>query len=250
MSLTKGLLILLLPVWTLGLNAQTDTRCYELRVYTAHEGKLNDLMGRFRNHTCALFEKHGMTNVGYWTPLDNPDGKLYYILSYPSRAARDASWATFREDSAWIRAKTASEVRGPLVKSVESVFLTTTPYSPHNWATDCDRVWELRIYTTPAGKLDALNTRFKDHTMGLFAKHGMQNIQYWTPADEAQGASTMLYYFVTHQSPAAAAVSWKTFVADPVWQQVARDSETRAGGSIVSKIESVMLYPTDFSPVK
>ena len=66
-----------------------DARCYELRVYFANDGKLDALNKRFREHTCQLFEKHGMTNVGYWMPLENPERKLYYILSYPNRAARD-----------------------------------------------------------------------------------------------------------------------------------------------------------------
>ena len=73
-----------------------DTLCYELRIYTCNKGKLNDLMKRFRTYTTKIFESHGMTNVGYWTPLDNPDEKIYYILSYPNRAAREASWKAFK----------------------------------------------------------------------------------------------------------------------------------------------------------
>ena len=57
-----------------------DTRCYELRVYTAAEGKLEALNARFRDHTCKLFEKHGLTNVGYWVPSDKSDNRLIYVL--------------------------------------------------------------------------------------------------------------------------------------------------------------------------
>src|SRR5919199_346858 len=65
---------------------------YEMRTYFAAPGKLDDLGARFRNNTTRIFSKHGMTNVGYWIPVDNPDNKLIYILSYPSREAREASW--------------------------------------------------------------------------------------------------------------------------------------------------------------
>ena len=62
-----------------------DERCFELRIYTPAEGKLDALQSRFRDHTMKLFEKHGMTNIGYFTPLDESDKKLYYFLAYPSR---------------------------------------------------------------------------------------------------------------------------------------------------------------------
>ena len=89
--------------------------CYELRVYHAAAGKLDALHERFRNHTCAFFTKQGMTNVGYWVPLENPDRKLYYILSYPNRAARDTSWKAFMDDADWKKAFAESEKNGRLV---------------------------------------------------------------------------------------------------------------------------------------
>jgi hypothetical protein len=69
-----------------------ENRCYELRTYYAAPGKLEELHARFRDHTCALFEKHGISNLGYWVPLDNPENKLLYVLAYPSREAREKSW--------------------------------------------------------------------------------------------------------------------------------------------------------------
>ena len=65
--------------------AQTN-RVFELRTYTTHPGKLDDLLARFRNHTTKLFEKHGMTNIGYWVPSEQPN-TLVYVLAYPSRDA-------------------------------------------------------------------------------------------------------------------------------------------------------------------
>lgn len=108
-------------------------RCFELRTYTASPGKLDALNTRFRNHTLALFKKHGMEVVGFWVPTDKEAGagdKLIYLLAHKSRAAAEASWKAFRADPAWVAAKSASEVDGVLAAKVESVFLAGTDYSP------------------------------------------------------------------------------------------------------------------------
>ena len=111
---------------------QKDTRVFELRTYTTHPGKLDDLHARFRNHTVKLFEKHGMTNIVYTTPMDPPQSEntLIYLLAHKSREAGKASFEAFRKDPEWIKARTASEEAGPIVVKVDSVFLTPTDYSP------------------------------------------------------------------------------------------------------------------------
>ncbi len=110
--------------------AAPDTRCFEMRTYYAAPGKLDALNARFRDHTCKLFEKHGMQNLGYWVPMDNPDNKLIYLLAYPSREAREKSWKAFMADPDWQKAYKASEVNGRLVAKAESLFLSATDYSP------------------------------------------------------------------------------------------------------------------------
>src|SRR5262245_30292895 len=110
------------------MSAETDSRIFELRTYYAHPGKLDALHARFRDHTTKLFEKHGMTNIGYLTPVENPDNKLVYILAYPSREAREKSWKAFLSDPDWKKAAQASEASGPLVAKFESQFLTATDY--------------------------------------------------------------------------------------------------------------------------
>src|SRR6056297_3734007 len=57
----------------------SESLVYELRTYTTHDGKLDDLHARFANHTMELFEKHGMENIGYWTPMDK-ENTLTYII--------------------------------------------------------------------------------------------------------------------------------------------------------------------------
>ncbi len=111
-----------------------------------------------------------------------------------------------------------------------------------------DRVFELRTYDTLPGRLDALNKRFRDHTCGLFKKHGMELVGFWTPADEKDGKSNKLVYLLAYPSREAAAASWKGFRDDPEWAK-ARDA-SEADGKIVEKVESVYLDPTDYSQIK
>lgn len=107
-------------------------RLFEMRTYTAHPGKLDALHARFRDHTNKLFEKHGMTLIGYWTPIDPKKEKdtLVYILAYPDASSQEKAWKGFRDDPEWKKAKDASEVNGPLVAKVEMMLLKPTDYSP------------------------------------------------------------------------------------------------------------------------
>jgi hypothetical protein len=108
-------------------------RVFEMRTYTTNEGKLPTLQTRFRDHTLKFFEKHGMTNIGYWTPQDGPAAQttLIYILAHQSRESAKASWAAFGADPDWRKARADSEAQGTiLAKPPESVFLTATDYSP------------------------------------------------------------------------------------------------------------------------
>jgi len=112
--------------------AQAANRVFELRTYTAPPGKLEALKTRFRDHTTRLFTKHGMTNIGYWQPIDAPlsENTLTYLLAYPSREAAQKAWAAFRVDPEWVKARTASEVDGPITTGVTSVFLNPVDFSP------------------------------------------------------------------------------------------------------------------------
>ena len=110
------------------------------------------------------------------------------------------------------------------------------------------RCFELRTYTTNPGKLDALNARFKNHTIQLFKKHGIEVVGFWVPTDKEAGAGDKLVYLLAFPSREAAEASWKAFRADPAW--VAVRSASEADGAIVAKVESVFLAPTDYSSLK
>jgi NIPSNAP len=107
------------------------TTVYELRVYHCYEGKLGDLLRRFREHTTALFERHGMKNVAYWTPLDEPakSNTLIYILEHPSREAAAANWKAFQDDAEWKSVRDKSEANGKIVEKVDSTYMALTDFS-------------------------------------------------------------------------------------------------------------------------
>ncbi len=231
-----------------------DARLFELRTYHAEPGKLDALLTRFRDHTCKLFEKHGMTNVGYWVPVENPDRLLVYLLAYPDRAARDAAWKGFLADEDWKKAAAASEVSGKLVGKIEEIYLTATDFSSAFTpsAGGADRLFEMRTYTTTPGKLPDLHKRFREHTTGLFEKHGMTNGGYFQMTAGQKGAEDTLLYFLAHKDAVAAEKSWAAFRADPVWVAAKKASEETAGGSLTvpDGVKSLFLKPVDFSPVK
>ena len=120
-----------LPIETVA-QAQSN-RVFELRTYTAADGKLQGLSDRFRDHTMALFKKHGMINVLYTHPLDADKGAghtLIYVLAHSSVEAAKKSFDEFRADPDWVKARDASEANGKLlVNPPDSIFLTPTDFS-------------------------------------------------------------------------------------------------------------------------
>lgn len=104
---------------------------FELRTYHAVPGRLPDIVKRFKDDTRKVFDKHGMTSVGYWVPQDAPgkDNLLIYILSYPSREAATKSWQAFRDDPEWKAITARTEANGKIVDHVDSVYMDPTDFS-------------------------------------------------------------------------------------------------------------------------
>jgi hypothetical protein len=235
--------------------AEKDTKVYEMRVYYAMPGKLDALNARFKNHTMKLFDKHGLTNIGYFVPVgENKENKLVYWISAPSKEARDKSFKEFGADPEWKRAAAESEKDGKLISKIESKFFTVTDYSPELKLAQSkeDRVFELRTYTASKGNLGNLNDRFKNHTIKLFEKHGMTNIVYWNVLKGEKGDDNQLVYLLAHKSQDAAKKSFGEFAKDPDWVAARKASEEKGGGSLTEKggVVSEFLKPTDYSPLK
>lgn len=114
-----------------GGQAQAADRIFELRTYTCFDGKLEDLKKRFRDHTTRIFSKHGMTNVGYWVPEDEPrhSNTLIYIISHASREQAKANWDAFRNDPEWKKVAADSEKDGKIVQKVDSVYMDAADFS-------------------------------------------------------------------------------------------------------------------------
>jgi hypothetical protein len=247
------LLLLALTIPAAAFAAETGP-VYELRTYTCPPGRRVDLLTRFRDHTIAIFNRHDMVSVGYWLPMDAKDGadnKLVYLLRHPSREAATRNWNAFRTDPEWQSVSQASEAHGKIVIHVDSVYLVTADFSPPiqtGSPAGAPRVFELRIYTTPEGKLPDLDRRFRSPERSYFVRHGMMEVGYFHPLDAAAGAGHTLVYMLAHASREAATASWAAFKTDPDW--VALKSATESNGALTTKVVSIFLTPTDFSPLK
>ena len=109
-------------------DAMLADRVFEIRTYTSHDGKLEDLNARWRDHTSRILARHGVQNVGFWVPEES-DNTLVVLLAHESREAATASWSAFRADQEWLDARAASEVDGPVSLGSEALFLYPTDYS-------------------------------------------------------------------------------------------------------------------------
>jgi hypothetical protein len=114
-----------------GSNAQPPRHVYELRLYHVHEGKMDALKARFGDHTDAIFRRHNMKSIGYWSPEDAPDSQdlFVYILEHPSRQEAEKNWAAFQADPEWKKVKAESEANGPLVDHIDHYFMDSTSFS-------------------------------------------------------------------------------------------------------------------------
>ena len=252
---------------------------YELRTYVSEIGRQADVLKLISESGIPMMTKHKLTLVGAWTNVDPKDERVFTLLSHKDKASADAAQAAFQSDPEWNAAIQKSMVDGKKpVASLERIFLSTNDYSPALDIKDVgNRVFELRTYVATKGNLPALNARFKNHTVALFAKHGMTNIMYCSVLDGEKLTATKLLeavspngksnaaidadlpavgnslvYFITHASPEAAKVNFGKFGADEEWQKAYKASEAAAGGSLTVKdgVKSLFLKPTAFSPIK
>ena len=254
-ELTRFLLVglFILTTGIFGERSQADTPekksasqgVYELRIYTTHPGRLNALHARFRDHTIKLFEKHGIKNIIYGTPVGQ-ENTLTYVIQHSSRKGADGAWKSFVADPQWQKVFKESRKDGPIVSKVESHYLNLTDFSPsksksHKGDT---RLFELRTYTTAKGRLENLHQRFRDGELKLFEEHGITNIFYSNPLEQ----ENVMVYLVAHKDQKGAEKSWSSFGGDPKWKTLLADSLKT--GTIVTKVENEFLVPTDYSPLR
>ena len=245
----KIAVLILLLLTSFGLHAQSlpTSSYFEMRTYTVHDGKMPDLIQRFQNHTRALFTKHGIENVAYFLSEEEPQKKLTFILGYPSASERDIRWNNFANDPEWKAVAAASEANGKIVQKVDQVFMVWAKGLNSRKISRPSGIFQLRTYHLLPGRLDAIQSRFRDHTQALFEKQGLSNYPYWITV-EKDGAQPKLVYFIGHQSKDEFNAAFGRFVADPEWIKVRDASEV--SGKIVEKIDSHFYTALPFSPMK
>jgi len=220
---------------------------FEVRKYYANEGKLQDLLNRFENHTMKLFKKAGMENIAYFVPAENADNSMTYILGYPDEKSRDRMWAEFGNDPTWKKAKADSEVNGGLVKSVDQTFMVLAPGLNSNPIPLSSGVIQMRTYFMLNGKVPNIQARFRDHTQDLFEKQGLRNYPYWMTV-EKEDSQPKLVYLLGAKDQGSFDSGFAAFVKDPEWLK-ARDA-SESSGKIVEKIDAVMFKTLPYSPLK
>ncbi|MEZ5939503.1 MAG: NIPSNAP family protein [Hyphomonadaceae bacterium] len=232
-----------------------DVGIYELRIYSIAPGKTDALNARFRDHTIDLFKKHGMTPIAFFMPVTRAgqpaDNRLFYLMGYKDRAARDDAWKAFAADPEWRKVFQESQADGSLTTKIENAFLTPAEYS---MALDTKpaakpRLFELRTYKGMPGKLENIHQRFRDHTIEIFKNHAMTSMIYWRPVPGQPDLDGKMVYLLAFPDLAARDAAWRAFATDPEWQKVSEESQ-RDGQLLDGAPVSVLLSPTDYSPLR
>ena len=180
---------------------------------------------------------------------------MYLLTAAEGLQTMEEGWAGLREDPKWLEVVAESEEAGKLVAREDYQRLVKTNWSPVFTPEKSanPRIFELRTYECPdPTRHAALLRRFHNHTMKLFAKHGMQHVVYWVP-DERPESQQRLVYLLGHASEQAAKESFASFRKDPDWISAKEASEKAAGGSLTNKeggVISKFLIATEYSPLK
>jgi hypothetical protein len=234
--------------------AENDARIFILSSVAAEPGKLDALHAAIRDRLIPQAAKLGVTILGTFTPLENPDGRVFYLSTCASREALTKAEQAAENDPAFAETDGILEDLADSSKSLPDRLMRKTDFSPADApaAAKGPRIFELRTYTTTPGNLPLLHTRFREHTLALFAKHGMTNLWYWQLAKDQAGADDTLIYMLAHASADAAKASFDAFRADPTWIAAKKASEEKAGGSLTvpDGVKSILLKATDYSPLK
>jgi len=241
----------------------TISNVYWLAQYTARPGRAAALADWFRENDADLLAKHGGEAIGYLAPADpGPDneGRLLAITKYRTSDALVKSRRSMTADPRWKRLVGSPNDENAIVATVDVRLGRPTDYAPPFAATQASppRVFELRTYLSPSPeRLELLHERFRDHTMKLFARHGIENLVYWEPLlghpAQEDVLRRQLFYLLGHKSREAAAASFAAFRQDPDWLAVKKASEDKAGGSLTSPEKGVVsefFVATEFSPLR
>ena len=226
---------------------------YELRIYSANEGRHGALIRRFREHTERIFRKHRLESSGYWIPTGGPAKKrrrFVYLLKHPSRYVAYRNWVSFFNDREWEAVLDQPEFQGLLSHRPESIFLLENDYSSFKEVAigQPGGVYEFRTYVAQPGRLEDLNRHFREHVTRLCEKHGIRSLGYWTPFDRPESGNTLVS-LVHHANPEEVEMNWQSVLADPEWDRVLLASDGD-GGLLAKPPEGIYLRGLGFSDLK
>ena len=103
-------------------------------------------------------------------------------------------------------------------------------------------IYELRIYEAAPGRLGDLNRRFADITLNIWERLGIPPIGFWTTL--VGPSNNALHYILEWEDMADRHVKWTRFMTDTEW--IARKAETERDGVIVTRVENLILAPTEY----
>lgn len=255
-----------------------DKRVFELRIYSINPGRQEHVNKIIAGTGKKYMSKYHIDLLGAWVPVDASDERVITLVAHADKASADKNWAALQADEGWKAALAAVDTGEKAVANITRIFMNATDYSalvaPANVG---NRIFELRTYITTPNNLGHLNSRFRDHTVKLFEKHGMTNIAYFNilagekttcgevmkacavkgkdavdVKPETPAADLALVYFITHASPEAMKKNFSSFGGDAAWRTALTASEKKAGGPLTAKngVKSLVLKPTDYSPMK
>jgi len=220
----------------------SDGRVYELRTYFASPGKLDDLHNRFKNHLLGFHEKHGITNIGYWVPTDNPKRMIVALVSYPSMEARDRSWSRLSADREWIQARRESEENGRILDAIrEEVLSADEATDVMTLAMNEGRGFEIHRFTAESGQGETVKARVREELNDEFGKSQV-TVRFFTPTGEGNRTATTLLAFIVRPVAEVDVVEF-----------VMKRGSTPRGGLEAAKIPGQIvttLKVTEYSPAK
>jgi hypothetical protein len=257
--------------------ASDDSPVYQMRVYQPQAGQQAAAL-QLITEGIPLCEKHGIKVPAVMVPVEATDERIFLLFSHLSKATAEVNWEAFHKDQDWVAATSKANTNGPIVTLLGNYYLTGNDYMPElGPSSSKPRIFELRTYIASTNHLSNLNSRFRDHTVKLFKKHGMTNMLYTSLAtgesatcgpmlkalaavgqDSAEIDATepaqdkTLIYLLAHDSVDAAKESFGKFRTDPEWTTAMKASETKAGGPLTVKngVKSLFLKAADCSHLK
>lgn len=240
----------------------SDTRCFELRIYQSEPDKFTNLFTRLQLTSERFYPKFGIDLYASFVPVENPDGKIYMLMVFPSKEEQEKRYRSFTTNAEYraFREQMDTNSGGRSTSRAETYFMQAADFSPAIQPTKYadPHVYELRTYRSSTNNLPLLLNRFREQTTKLFQKHGITQLAYWvttTPVPRTPimpGSEDTLIYLLMHKSKEEAEKNYKEFREDPEWIKAKAESEKGAGGplTITNGVMSVFLTPTPFSPLK